>query len=259
MSLESIETVRAERDRLARALKEQTAQVEAVNKEFEQFSHSLSHDLRAPLRALEGFAQILIEDYSPSLDAEGKRCVEILCQSARKASSLIEDLLVLSRLCRRPFTVRPFNMRGVVSRQVAELQAEGVTAPFQIDDLPDAVGDAESVSKIWEQLLRNAVKFTGRQSKPLIELGGRIEAERLVYFVRDNGVGFEPKYAGRLFGIFQRLHGEQEFEGRGIGLAVVKRLVHRHGGEVWAEGTVNKGATFSFSLPLPPASGAAPP
>jgi light-regulated signal transduction histidine kinase (bacteriophytochrome) len=250
MSEESIDKVRAERDKLARALAERTAQLEAVSKEFEQFSHSLSHDLRAPLRALEGFAQILTEDFGDSLGADGKRCVDILCQSSRKASLLIEDLLVLSRLFRRPFIPTQLKMRDVVSRVVTELQTEGITTKFQINELPDGYGDTELVAKLWEQLLRNAVKFSRKQPEPLVEIGGRVEGDKVVYYVRDNGIGFEPKYAGRLFGIFQRLHGEQDFEGRGIGLAIVKRLAHRHGGTVSADATPNKGATFTFSLPM---------
>jgi light-regulated signal transduction histidine kinase (bacteriophytochrome) len=250
MSQESIESVRAERDRAVRALSDRTAQLEAVNKEFEQFSHSLSHDLRAPLRALEGFAQILVEDYAAQLDEEGKRCIHILAVSARKASLLIEDLLVLSRVLRRPFVPSVINMRDLVARQVVDLQGEGVKADFRIGAMPDGYGDVDLVGKIWEQLLRNAVKFSGGQAKPLIEVGGRREESKVVYHVKDNGVGFEPKYAGRLFGIFQRLHGEQQFEGRGIGLDLVKRLALRHGGEVGAEGKVNGGATFSFSLPV---------
>jgi chemotaxis family two-component system sensor kinase Cph1 len=148
-------------------------------------------------------------------------------------------------------------IREIVSRQVAELQAEGITARFQINDMPDGYGDPDLVAKMWEQLLRNAVKFSRKQAQPVIEVGGRIEGENTVYYVRDNGVGFEPKYGSRLFGIFQRLHGDQEFEGRGIGLAIVKRLAHRHGGTVSAEGVVNQGATFSFSLPAQAEAGVA--
>ena len=252
MTEESIDAVRAERDSLARALADRSAQWEAVSKEFEMFSLTLSHDLRAPLRALEGFAQILLEDYGDKFDADGKKCVQTLASGAHQASALIEDLHGYSRLCRKPFHPDVIDMRQLASQKADELTAEGVAAKFRIDDLPAAWGDMDLLGAVLEQLLRNAVKFSRRQPRPSIEISGTIEDGRTVYSVRDNGIGFDPKYAGRLFGVFQRLHDDKEFEGRGIGLATVQRLVHRHGGKVWAEGKPNGGAAFYFSLPLRP-------
>jgi light-regulated signal transduction histidine kinase (bacteriophytochrome) len=249
MTEESIDALRAERDRLARALADRSAQLETVSKEFELFTQTLSHDLRAPLRALEGFAQILMEDYGAKFDADGKKCVEAIVSGAHKASLLIEDLHGLSRVNRQPFQSAVIDMRRLAGQKAEELKAEGTTGKFRIDPLPEAWGDPDLLEAVLEELLRNAVKFTRRQAHPLIEISGRREDGRTVYSVRDNGAGFEPKYAGRLFGVFQRLHDEKDFEGRGIGLATVQRLVHRHGGAVWAEGKPNAGAAFFFSLP----------
>jgi light-regulated signal transduction histidine kinase (bacteriophytochrome) len=252
MSDEPIEAVRAERDRLARALADCSTQLETTSAEFEQFTHILSHDLRAPLRALEGFSKILIEDYGGKFDADGNRCLETLVSGARKASALVQDLHELSRLNRQPFHPDLVNVSLLVSRQAEKLRAGGAKAEFQIDDPPAAWADPALLEMVFEQLLLNAVKFSRRQPQPSVVIGGRTEGERTVYFVRDNGVGFDPKYAGRLFGVFQRLHPEKDFEGRGIGLAMVQRLVHRHGGKVWAEGKPGGGAAFCFSLPIRP-------
>jgi len=230
-------------------LREKTAQLEAVTREFEQFSHSVSHDLRAPLRALEGFAQILVEDYSSKLDEEGRHCVNVLAASAQKATLLLEDLLTLSRLFRKPFAPAPVDMSALVAERVRDLAGEAGAAKIEIENLPGASADRTLIGQVWTHLLENALKFSRGKPDPKVEVFGREEPDRTVYGVRDNGIGFEPKYCSRLFGVFQRLHGENEFPGRGIGLAVVKRIVTRHGGEVWAEGRPKEGATFYFSLP----------
>jgi light-regulated signal transduction histidine kinase (bacteriophytochrome) len=252
MSEESINSLRAERDRLACALADRSTQLETVSKEFEMFTQTLSHDLRAPLRALEGFAQILTEDYTDKLDADGKRCLQTLASGAHNASALIEALHGLARLCRRPFQPAVVDMRRLAGQKADELKAEGAAAKFRIDDLPAAWGDPDLLDAVLKELLGNAVKYSRRQARPSIEVSGTGEVGRTVYAVRDNGIGFEPKYAGRLFGVFQRLHDDKDFEGRGIGLATVQRLVHRHGGKVWAEGKANGGAVFFFSLPARP-------
>jgi light-regulated signal transduction histidine kinase (bacteriophytochrome) len=252
MTEESIDSMRAERDRLAGALAERSAQLEVMAKEFEQFTQILSHDLRAPLRAVEGFARILVEDYGDKFDADGQHCVETLIAGAQKASALIEDLHGFSRLSRKPFHPAVTDLRLLAEQKTGVLKAEGTAAQFRIDEMPEAWGDPDLLGYILEELLRNAVKFSRRQAHPLIEISGRSESGRNVYSVRDNGIGFDPKYAGRLFGVFQRLHSEKDLEGRGIGLATVQRLVHRHGGTVWAQGEVNAGATFFFSLPMRP-------
>jgi light-regulated signal transduction histidine kinase (bacteriophytochrome) len=173
MTEESIDALRAERDRLACALADRSAQLEAIAKEFEQFTQTLSHDLRAPLRALEGFAQILVEDYGDKFDADGKRCVETLASGARNASALIEDLHGFSRLCRKPFHPAVIDMRRLAAQKAGELKAEGTAAKFRVDALPEAWGDPDLLDAILEELLRNAVKFTRRQARPSIEISGR--------------------------------------------------------------------------------------
>ncbi|HEX3719914.1 MAG TPA: ATP-binding protein [Verrucomicrobiae bacterium] len=249
MSEESTAALRAERDRLARALAERTAQLEAATKEFEQFAYSISHDLRAPLRAIEGFAQILEEDYTEKLDADGNRCIKILASGAHKASLLIEDLLGLSRLSRNAFNPNVVNMNELIARKISDLGPDAAKAQIRVDDLPEAWGDHHWLATAFEQLLKNAVKFSRGREQPVIEIGGKTEEGRTIYYIRDNGVGFDQKYAERLFGVFQRLHSEDEFEGRGIGLAVVQRVANRHNGKTWAEGKLGEGATAYLSLP----------
>ncbi|HTA30773.1 MAG TPA: ATP-binding protein [Candidatus Cybelea sp.] len=252
MTQESIDALRAERDLLAGALADRTAQLAAVTKEFEQFTQSVSHDLRAPLRALEGFAQILMEDYGEKFDADGRRCVETMAAGAHKASALIEDLHGFARLSGRPFHPAVIDLRELAEHKADELKAEGSVAQFRVDVMPEAWGDPDLLETIVEELLRNAVKFSRRQAHPSIEVSGQSGDGDTVYSVRDNGMGFDPRYADRLFGVFQRLHEDKDIEGRGIGLAKVQHLVHRHGGRVWAEGKLNGGAAFFFSLPARP-------
>lgn len=249
MSEESTAALRAERDRLARALAERTSQLEAATKEFEQFAYSISHDLRAPLRAIEGFAQIIEEDYAEKLDADGNRCIKILASGAHKASLLIEDLLALSRLSRNAFNPNVVNMNELIARKISDFGPDAGKAQIHVCDLPEAWGDHHWLATALEQLLKNAVKFSRGREQPVIEIGGKIEDGRAIYHIRDNGVGFDQKYAERLFGVFQRLHSEDEFEGRGIGLAVVQRVANRHNGKTWAEGRLGEGATVYLSLP----------
>jgi light-regulated signal transduction histidine kinase (bacteriophytochrome) len=249
MSEETTASLRAERDHLARALAERSAQLEAVKRESEQFAYSISHDLRAPLRAIEGFAQILAEDYASNLDADGKRCVTILASGAQKASLLIDDLLTLSRLCRNPYKPDVVNMNELTARKIQELGLAAGKAQFRVGALPEAWGDQSWLGVALEQMLRNAAKFSRGQEQPVIEIGGISEPQQTIYHVRDNGAGFDQKYADRLFGVFQRLHSEDEFEGRGMGLAIVQRVMLRHNGKAWAEGKVGQGAAFFFSLP----------
>ena len=249
---ETIDSLRAERDRLACALSDSSAQLEALTKEFDQFTQTVAHDLRAPLRALEGFAQILVEDYGNKLDADGKRCVETMASGARKASNLLEDLHGYARLSRKPFNPALIDLRSLAEQKTQELKAEGSTAVFTIDSMPEAWGDPDLLEAVLEELLRNAVKFSKRQEQPAIEIRGQSGQGGAVYSVRDNGMGFDPRFADRLFGVFQRLHEEKDIDGRGIGLATVQRLVHRHGGKVWAEGKPNSGAAFFFWLPQRP-------
>jgi len=247
---DTIKALQDERDLLARDLRERTAQLEALTGELQQFTYAVSHDLRAPLRAMEGFARILLEDYPAKLDADGKRALEVILASARKSALLIEDLTTLSRVCGKPFAPACVKMEELAQEKIAKLREDAPTAVFAVGHLPETWGDKDLLAVVWEQLIRNSVKFSRQKNRPAITITGRTEGRQTVYQVRDNGVGFDPTRASRLFGLFQKLHEETEFEGRGVGLAMVRRLVHRHGGETWAEGKVNKGATFFFSLPL---------
>ena len=249
MSPELTEVETREHDELKRALRERTLQLNAVNREFEQFTHSVSHDLRAPLRALEGFSKILVEDYGQQLDADAKRSLEIIASSARKASLLIEDLLVLSRLSLQSLSFARVDMRELVLDTASTVKSDWTRIEFKVDNLPDAWGDRLLLGQVWWQLLDNAVKFTRFCEHPVVHVGGSIDADSTAYYVRDNGVGLDMQHAHRLFDVFQRFHSDKEFEGRGLGLAIVQRIVRRHGGEVGAECALHHGASFFFSLP----------
>jgi light-regulated signal transduction histidine kinase (bacteriophytochrome) len=237
-----------DKEQLQKALEARTAQLQAVTKEFEQFTYSVSHDLRAPLRALEGFSKILLEDYGDKIDEEGKRCLEILVGSAHKASTMIEDLLVISRLSRRAYEPKTLDMEQLAN-EALKLVAIKPDVQVKIHSIPPAWGDAGLTTEIFQRLIENAVKFTHKKPTPRIEIGGGSATGQNAYYVLDNGAGFEMKYVSRLFGVFQRLHSDQEYEGRGIGLAVVQRLVRRQGGDIEAQGKLGEGATFTFSLP----------
>ena len=231
---------------------ERTAQLEVANKELEAFAYSISHDLRAPLRAIEGFSGIVVEDYGGKLDAEGHRLLGVVRANVMRMSLLIDDLLRFSRTGRSELKHGRLDMEKMVRSVFAELipgAVERTSIDFAVGTLPEAKGDAALVRQVWFNLLSNAVKFTSRRERPVIEVSGRLEGNQAVYVVRDNGVGFDMQYVDKLFGVFQRLHSPDEFEGTGIGLALVQRIVSRHGGRVWAEAEVGKGATFSFTLP----------
>jgi len=208
--------------RLNRELEHRLIEIRAANKELEAFSYSVSHDLRTPLRAIDGFSQILLEDYPDKLDREGRRVLSVIRDNTGRMGKLIEDLLTLSRLGRKEMGKTKINMEKLTRGVFEELK--GVTP-------------------------EGAIKFSKNEKSPVIEVGGTLEDNENIYYVKDNGVGFDMKYRDKLFGVFQRLHSQQEFKGTGVGLAIVQRIIHRHGGRVWAEGKANKGATFYFSLP----------
>lgn len=235
---------------LEQRVAERTAQLETANRELEAFSYSVSHDLRAPLRAIDGFIKILLEDYVAHMPDEARRYFRIVSDSARKMGQLIDDLLAFSRFSRQPLVKVRLQPSELVKQALAGLQPdlEGRNLHISVGELPDCEADPALLLQVWVNLLSNAVKYTCRRVPAEIEIGARNEGGRTVYFVRDNGAGFEMEYAGKLFGVFQRLHGEKEFEGTGIGLAIVKRIIVRHGGQVWAEGKPDAGATFSFTL-----------
>jgi PAS domain S-box-containing protein len=221
-----------------------------VNRELESFSYSVSHDLRAPLRHVDGFTRILKEEYSPNMPAEAVRYLDRILEAATHMGQLIDDLLNLARIGRREMKRDRARIAGVVNQAIAELppEAEERKIEWKIGALPELNCDAGLLKLVFINLLSNAVKFTRKQPAAVIEIGSRISDGRATIFVRDNGVGFDAQYADKLFGVFQRLHHQEDFEGTGVGLVTVQRIIHRHGGEIWAESKVNSGATFSFTL-----------
>ncbi len=227
-----------------------TAQLETANKELEAFSYSVSHDLRTPLRSIDGFGQALLEDCAGALSDEGKSYLHRIRAATQRMGTLIDDLLNLSRVTRAEIHAERLNLSNMARSIAAGLQKTQPQrqAEFQIEDGLEAMGDARLLHVVLENLVGNAWKFTSRRTQASIEIG-RVQSNGApAYFVRDNGAGFDPSYADRLFGAFQRLHAMNEFPGTGIGLATVQRIIHRHGGQVWAEGAVDRGATFYFTL-----------
>ena len=244
--------LRGSRDDLNKAneqLAEHTAQLEAANKELETFSYSVSHDLRTPLRAIDGFSCILLDDYTDKLDDEGKRLLNVVRDNTRRMGQLIDDILKFSRSSRLEMTFSEIDMEKLAHEVVEELQPSSDKLQVEIEPIPSATGDRAMMHQIFVNLLSNAIKFSSSRETAMIKVGGYIEGDEVVYFVRDNGAGFDMQYADKLFGVFQRLHSINEFEGTGIGLAIVKRIITRHGGRVWAEGKLNEGATIYFALP----------
>jgi signal transduction histidine kinase len=222
----------------------------ALNKELESFSYSVSHDLRAPLRSIDGFSQVLLEDYGELLPPEGMGYLQRVRAATQRMSVLIDDLLKLSRLSRAPMRIENVNLSELAEAIAQELRQGDPSrkVDFQIKKGLTVYGDAPLLRAMLENLVGNSWKYTSKHERALIELGGYWHGRKQVYFVRDDGAGFDPRYTDRLFGAFQRLHGDSDFPGTGIGLATVLRIVRRHGGEIWAEGEVEKGATFYFSL-----------
>ena len=235
---------------LEHRVEERTTQLEISNKELEAFSYSVSHDLRTPLRAIDGFSHILLDDYADKLDDEGKRLLNVVRDNTSRMGQLIDDILKFSRTSRLEINLSEIDMEGLAHAVVEELQpSTGRRLQVEIDRIPPATGDRAMMHQVFVNLLSNAIKFSSARETAIIKVGSYIEADETVYFVRDNGAGFDMKFADKLFGVFQRLHSMDEFEGTGIGLAIVKRIVTRHGGRVWAEGRVNEGATIYFALP----------
>ena len=228
-----------------------TIQLEEANKELEAFAYSVSHDLRAPLRAVDGFSKFLLEDYKDKLDSEGKRLLYLLRSNTQKMDQLINDLLDLSRVTRKDLNYSGIDMTQMAISMFNETAPDDVKADikFTVDQLPEAFADPTFLKQVWTNLLSNAIKFSSKKKKPAIVIGGRIENNTNTYYINDNGVGFNPEYVHKLFGVFQRLHKTDDFAGTGVGLAIVQRIIHRHGGKVWAESEEGKGATFYFSLP----------
>ncbi len=225
--------------------------LEIANKELESFSYSISHDLRTPLRAIDGFSRILMEDYIDTLDDEGKRLLNVVRNSSRKMGELIDDVLTFSRIGRKELVKSDIDMQEILNEVMDNLKSEmeGRDIEVKVGLLPSTRGDKAMVRQCLFNLISNAIKFSGEEKKAVVQVSGRCDNSETVYSVRDNGVGFDMEYADKLFGVFQRLHSEEEFKGTGIGLAIVQRIAAKHGGRAWAEGKVGGGAAFYFSLP----------
>jgi two-component system sensor kinase len=237
--------------RLNEDLKHRARELEAAYKELETYSYSVSHDLRTPLVVIGGLSRVLLEKYSNHLDAKGRQFLSIMHSSTQKMSQIIDDLLVFSHSERQRLEPSDIDIGELVKGVFEELKriAPEQTLRFDIKALPTACGDQSMIRQVFVNLLSNAIKFTRPKKAGVIEIGCMVKKNQNIYYVKDNGVGFDMRYANKLFGVFQRYHTVDEFEGTGIGLAIVQRIIHRHGGKVWAEGEVNKGATFYFTLP----------
>jgi PAS domain S-box-containing protein len=230
---------------------ERTAQLETANKELEAFSYSVSHDLRSPLRGIHGYVRMLKEDYAGHLDPEGNRLLDVVGSEAKRMGQLIDDLLTFSRMGRQKMGATTFDLSTLARSEFDALtRATPQAAPrFEIGPMPSVSGDPAMLRQVFANLIGNAIKFTRHQLSPVIEVGSWGDDSEVTIYIRDNGAGFDEKHRHKLFGVFQRLHSEAEFEGTGVGLALVQRIIHRHGGHVWAEGKPNLGATFYFTLP----------
>ncbi len=231
-------------------LQHRATELEAANKELEAFSYSVSHDLRAPLRAINGFSRILSNEYAPQIPPEARRYLQMVQDNAQQMGCLVDDLLAFSRLSRSPLNKQAVAPNNIVRQVFTDLShdQENRHIEIAIDELPECHADPALLKQVWINLIANALKYTRQREVACIQVGCQFLSTKRVYFVKDNGVGFDMRYAHKLFGVFQRLHRAEDYEGTGVGLAIVQRIIHRHGGSVWAEAEINKGATFYFSL-----------
>jgi signal transduction histidine kinase len=245
----AVRHLRLENAALTQRVREHAAELEAANEDLESFAHSVSHDLKAPVRAIDAYSQILLED-AAGLSEENQRLLRNIQHGAQQMSALIEGLLRLSRLGRQTVSKHPVHFSALVNEVVDELRREhpGYPGEIAVGPLPDCIGDRALLKQVLVNLLSNAVKFTRGKDRPRIEVGSFAQDGQTVYFVRDNGAGFDMRYAEKLFGVFQRLHSTSEFEGSGVGLSIVQRIIERHGGRIWAEAEIEKGARFYFTL-----------
>jgi signal transduction histidine kinase len=245
--------IRRLNEELEHRVARRTAELEAANHELEAFSYSVSHELRAPLRQIEGFIELLSASKAAALDGEGRQYLTVIAAAAKRLGQLIDDLLAFSRTARAGMRKTKISLKTICDSVLRDFtgETEGRDVQWVKSDLPEINGDAALLRQVFVNLIGNALKYTRRRQHARIEIGSRLTAEELIVFVKDNGVGFDMRYVNKLFGVFQRLHPHSEFEGTGVGLANVRRIIHQHGGRTWAEGLVNHGATFYFSLPLP--------
>jgi light-regulated signal transduction histidine kinase (bacteriophytochrome) len=243
--------LRESNESLEKRVQERTAELQAANKELEAFSYSVSHDLRAPLRAIDGFSRIVLESFGSELPAEAQEYLRDIRANTQQMGRLVDDLLAFSRINRQPIRRQSIETRDLVSSTLRYLQLAyaGRHIELRIGDLPSCQADPSLLTQVWSNLLDNAMKYTGKRDPAIIEVGAQPDSHPVVYYVRDNGVGFDMRYAHKLFGVFQRLHRAEDYEGTGVGLATVQRIVQRHGGRIWAEAKPDQGATFLFTLP----------
>ena len=246
----AVRDLRIANAKLERSILERTAELEAANKELEAFAYSVSHDLRSPLLVIGGSAEMLIDDYAGRMPADARDIACNILAASERMTQLINDLLRLSHLGRQTLAKSSVNLSALVREVLAELEREerGRHLDIHIGDLPDCTGDPTLLRQVFTNLLSNAFKFTRGKERPIIEVSGRREADETVYCIRDNGAGFDIQQAKELFGAFQRFHSAQQFEGTGVGLSIVHRIIQRHGGRVWAEAEPDKGASFYFTL-----------
>jgi len=241
-------------------LERRTAELSQTNTELESFTYSVAHDLRAPLRHIAGYSNMLVQDYGPQLDAEGLRCLGKISTGAHQMGRLVDDLLSLSKIGRQKLSIQDTALDELVADAVEELALEyaGREIEWRIGELFSAQCDPALMKQVFVNLLSNAVKYSGKREHAVIEVGQATQNDERVIFVRDNGAGFDMRYVGKLFGVFQRLHKARDFEGTGVGLAIAQRIIRKHGGRIWAEGEVDHGATFFFSIGLPANQPSAP-
>jgi two-component system sensor kinase len=247
---ERVEKVRT-LNKLNDELQREAIKLEDANQELEAFAYSVSHDLRVPLRAIDGFSRIVIEDYENELDEEGVRLLNIIRENTKKMGQLIDDILLLSRAGRQEMNMSELDMKSLAENVYREFNqdTENRNIKYVVGDLPRVVADRSLMTQVLTNLVGNAIKFTGKTQNPQIEVGFKEDEDNYIYYVKDNGEGFNMKYYDKLFGLFQRLHSQDEFEGTGVGLSIVQRIISRHSGRVWGEGEVGVGATIYFSLP----------
>ncbi len=236
-------------EELEQKVMDRTQQLEKVNGELEAFSYSVSHDLRAPLRGIVGFTSMLEHKYADTLDDEGKRIVSVITKNTLKMGNLIDDLLDFFRMSRQDIIKADIQTDQLVKEVISDIDNGKSNISWNIQSLPTTYADINSLRQVWINLISNAIKYSRNEVEPLIEIGYSHEKEQVIFFVKDNGVGFDPRYKGKLFKVFQRLHGTNEFEGTGVGLAIVEKIISRHGGKVWVTAEKGAGATFYFSLP----------
>jgi two-component system sensor histidine kinase/response regulator len=233
-------------------LQKKNTELENINKELEAFTYSVSHDLRAPLRVINGFTKIILKEYEQKMDEDGKELLNGIASNATKMNNLIDSLLMLSRLGKKEMKKNKVDMNLLLKEVMEEAEQEYPSKNLKVDlgDMLPVNGDTELLRQVFLNLISNAIKYSSKKEAPLIEIKSKQEGNEIIYSVKDNGAGFNMEYSSKLFGVFQRLHSDSEFEGIGIGLAIVQRIAFRHGGRVWAEGELNKGATFYVALPV---------